>query len=120
MYYPAEGGGWVIKAEWWRFVLALQADIGLSMGIAGTEVAKESSDIIIILDEDFTSAAKVCGRVLDILIMILYIISLDVTCALSITTLVCISGCALGTFGLLQHSEVHPISTDRQRHCPYH
>jgi len=26
---------------------ALQADIGLSMGIAGTEVAKESSDIVI-------------------------------------------------------------------------
>jgi len=35
-----------------------QADIGLSMGIAGTEVAKESSDIII-LDDDFTSVVKV-------------------------------------------------------------
>lgn len=43
------------------------------MGIAGTEVAKESSDIII-LDDNFTSVVKVCGRVLDILIMILYII----------------------------------------------
>ncbi|KAG0600760.1 hypothetical protein M758_11G058600 [Ceratodon purpureus] len=38
---------------------ALKAsDIGLSMGIAGTEVAKESSDIII-LDDDFTSVVKV-------------------------------------------------------------
>jgi Ca2+-transporting ATPase len=35
-----------------------EADIGLSMGIAGTEVAKESSDIII-LDDDFTSVVKV-------------------------------------------------------------
>lgn len=30
------------------------------MGIAGTEVAKESSDIII-LDDNFTSVVKVCG-----------------------------------------------------------
>jgi P-type Ca2+ transporter type 2C len=29
------------------------------MGISGTEVAKESSDIII-LDDDFTSVVKVC------------------------------------------------------------
>ena len=35
-----------------------EADIGLSMGIAGTEVAKEASDIII-LDDDFTSVVKV-------------------------------------------------------------
>lgn len=35
-----------------------EADIGLSMGIAGTEVAKESSDIII-LDDNFTSVVKV-------------------------------------------------------------
>ncbi|CAL5087546.1 unnamed protein product [Urochloa decumbens] len=35
-----------------------EADIGLSMGISGTEVAKESSDIII-LDDDFTSLVKV-------------------------------------------------------------
>jgi len=41
-------------------LLALQADIGLSMGIAGTEVAKESSDIII-LDDNFTSVVKVFG-----------------------------------------------------------
>nr|CAB3499865.1 unnamed protein product [Digitaria exilis] len=34
------------------------ADIGLSMGISGTEVSKESSDIII-LDDDFTSVVKV-------------------------------------------------------------
>ena len=30
------------------------------MGISGTEVAKESSDIII-LDDDFTSVVKVCS-----------------------------------------------------------
>ncbi|KAL6656275.1 hypothetical protein ACP70R_007101 [Stipagrostis hirtigluma subsp. patula] len=35
-----------------------EADIGLSMGVSGTEVAKESSDIII-LDDDFTSVVKV-------------------------------------------------------------
>uniref|UniRef100_A0A2N9IXR1 Cation-transporting P-type ATPase C-terminal domain-containing protein n=1 Tax=Fagus sylvatica TaxID=28930 RepID=A0A2N9IXR1_FAGSY len=34
-----------------------EADIGLSMGIHGTEVAKESSDIVI-LDDNFTSVAK--------------------------------------------------------------
>lgn len=41
-------------------MLPWQADIGLSMGISGTEVAKESSDIII-LDDNFTSVVKVCS-----------------------------------------------------------
>ncbi|XP_072147580.1 calcium-transporting ATPase 5, plasma membrane-type [Setaria viridis] len=39
-------------------LFVIQADIGLSMGISGTEVAKESSDIII-LDDNFTSVVKV-------------------------------------------------------------
>ncbi|GKV20405.1 hypothetical protein SLEP1_g30536 [Rubroshorea leprosula] len=38
-----------------------EADIGLSMGISGTEVAKESSDIII-LDDNFSSVVK-CERI---------------------------------------------------------
>lgn len=37
-----------------------EADIGLSMGIQGTEVAKESSDIII-LDDNFASVVTVLG-----------------------------------------------------------
>ncbi|KAK0607171.1 hypothetical protein LWI29_010689 [Acer saccharum] len=37
-----------------------EADIGLSMGIQGTEVAKESSDVLI-LDEKFSTVATVIG-----------------------------------------------------------
>ena len=33
------------------------ADVGFSMGIAGTEVAKEASDIIL-MDNNFTSIVK--------------------------------------------------------------
>ncbi|KAF2317223.1 hypothetical protein GH714_017992 [Hevea brasiliensis] len=45
-----------------------EADIGLSMGIQGTEVAKENSDIII-LDDNFASVVKCIGEIPAILII---------------------------------------------------
>lgn len=46
----------------WFYLSVFQADIGLAMGIQGTEVAKENSDIII-LDDNFASVVKVSKRV---------------------------------------------------------
>ncbi|KAH7372481.1 hypothetical protein KP509_17G006500 [Ceratopteris richardii] len=70
------------------------ADIGLSMGIEGTEVAKESSDIII-LDDNFASVVKVVRWGRSIYLNIQKFIQFQLTvnvAALSINFLAAVSG----------------------------
>lgn len=105
----------------------LQADIGLSMGISGTEVAKESSDIII-LDDNFTSVVKVRCRLLIILARVQFCLKhqcpnmclLMDYCNVRLIILWSLLGCALGTISLCQHSEVYTVSADSECCCSYH
>ena len=84
------------------FSSEFQADIGLSMGIQGTEVAKEKSDIII-LDDNFESVVKVSilWGFYDLYIYLeLDIFSNDVIPL----------GCPLGSVCVCQYPKVHPVS----------
>ena len=86
------------------------------MGIQGTEVAKEGSDIII-LNDNFTSVVKVSLQIMSELALLLFCF------IIVMTTYFVTLGCEMGTFCLCKHSEIYPVPADSQccssynKHC---
>ncbi len=76
-----------------------EADVGFAMGLSGTGVARESSDIII-TDDNFMSLVK------------------GMSCHLEVVAES--DSCCLGSQRVRQHFQVSAVSADGQCWCHYH